>query len=498
MANKRDVLMATSFGKRVAEEEGEELSSYFVETDQWRRVFSGEVDIVYGPKGSGKSAIYSLILLRKNELEGRGITVMPAENPRGTAAFKDLVADPPSGENECRALWKIYFLSLIGEALRGFPHLNEPAQRVVSALEEAKLLPREATLSGRLKSVRDYVRRILKAEAFEGGIKINEMTGQPEGITGKIILREPDARELHAGIVSADELLKAAESAFVSYNHNLWLVLDRLDVTFADSAELESNALRGLFRVYLDLLPMSRVALKIFLRNDIWQRIMRQPFPEASHITRETTISWSKNSLLNLVIKRLLHNAAVLEMYGVKSEVVLAQLEEQLRLFYRVFPPQVDAGGNKPVTLDWMLSRTSDGSRQTAPRELIHLLSSAREVELKGLEIGAADPPGDALFDRNALKEALKFVSKARFEQTLCAEYPQYKAFLQKLEHGKTEQSLQTLGKIWGVTEAETLKLAGALTEVGFFEQHGTKEQPRFWVPFLYRGALSMVQGTAK
>src|SRR5207244_2703977 len=56
---KREVLQATSFGKQVSEQEVEELSSYFVETEQWRRVFAGEVDVVYGAKGSGKSAIYS-------------------------------------------------------------------------------------------------------------------------------------------------------------------------------------------------------------------------------------------------------------------------------------------------------------------------------------------------------------------------------------------------------------------------------------------------------
>lgn len=61
---KREVLRATTFGKRVAEEEGDELSTYFVETDQWKRISEGEVDIVYGAKGSGKSAIYSLLLRR--------------------------------------------------------------------------------------------------------------------------------------------------------------------------------------------------------------------------------------------------------------------------------------------------------------------------------------------------------------------------------------------------------------------------------------------------
>jgi hypothetical protein len=58
--SKQDVLANMTFGERIAEDEAEALVSYFVETDQWRRLISGSVDVVYGPKGSGKSALYSL------------------------------------------------------------------------------------------------------------------------------------------------------------------------------------------------------------------------------------------------------------------------------------------------------------------------------------------------------------------------------------------------------------------------------------------------------
>jgi hypothetical protein len=49
---RREILQAASFGERIAEQELDELAEYFVETDQWRRLYAGDVDIVYGPKGS--------------------------------------------------------------------------------------------------------------------------------------------------------------------------------------------------------------------------------------------------------------------------------------------------------------------------------------------------------------------------------------------------------------------------------------------------------------
>ncbi len=143
---KQDILANTSFGERVAEEESEELASYFVETDQFLRVFSGKVDIIYGAKGSGKSAIYSLIVRRAGELAELGIRVIPAENPRGATVFGDLVADPPTTENELRGLWKIYFLSLVSDVLRTFAS-NEPARKVLAALEEAQIHHSRADLN---------------------------------------------------------------------------------------------------------------------------------------------------------------------------------------------------------------------------------------------------------------------------------------------------------------------------------------------------------------
>jgi hypothetical protein len=66
-------LQGLNLGQRVAEEEASELANYFVETEQWRQIFSGDIDIVYGPKGSGKSAIYSLLIARESTLFDRGI-----------------------------------------------------------------------------------------------------------------------------------------------------------------------------------------------------------------------------------------------------------------------------------------------------------------------------------------------------------------------------------------------------------------------------------------
>ncbi len=118
----------------------------------------------------------------------------------------------------------------------------------------------------------------------------------------------------------------------------LWIVLDRLDVAFAESASLEANALRALFRAYLDLAGLDNISLKIFLRDDIWKRITESGFREASHITKDIRLTWNSQSLLNLIIRRALHNDGLREFYGVDAASVLSDSTQQKELFYRIFP----------------------------------------------------------------------------------------------------------------------------------------------------------------
>ena len=111
--DKHSTLKLISFGQRVAEEETDVLSSYFVETDNWTRLYRGQIDIIYGPKGAGKSALYSLLLSRSSNLFDQNILLVAAENPRGASAFRNLLPDPPASEREFAGLWKLYFVSLL-------------------------------------------------------------------------------------------------------------------------------------------------------------------------------------------------------------------------------------------------------------------------------------------------------------------------------------------------------------------------------------------------
>ena len=278
-----------NFGHRIAENESETLNAYFVETEQWRKVISGQVDVIYGPKGSGKSALYALLRINRSSLSEKGIILAPGESVRGAPVFEALVSDPPASEEEFRGLWKLYFLSLIGTAVKDAQLSGESYGELQMLLEEASLVQPEFSLKRSFRAALDYVRRI---QAVSGGVKIDPHTGQAAGVEGKITLREPGTEARKRGFISADSVLAVADKALKENGCTFWIALDRLDVAFADSPALEENALRALFRVYRDIASLDNIKLKILLRDDIWSRITASGFREASHITQSITITW--------------------------------------------------------------------------------------------------------------------------------------------------------------------------------------------------------------
>lgn len=493
-----DLLKQMSFGSQIAEDEVNALASYFVETNQWQKIANGEIDIIRGDKGAGKSAIYALLTTRVDHFFDNGILLVAAESPRGATVFADLVADPPTTEQEFVVLWKLYLLGIIAQQMREFDVRGEAADKVYRALEGAQLLEKEFSLAGLLRSVHDYARRIIKAEALEGGITIDSVTGMPTGVAGRIVLKEPSSDQKQRGLISVDNLYAVLNTALQAANLKVWVLLDRLDVAFIENHALEANALRALLRAYADLRNRDRIALKIFLREDIWKRITEKGLREASHLTRFVKIEWTQSALLNLIMRRLLNNAAFVDEFNIDKDSVLKDFKEQERLFYRVFPKQVEQGPQKAPTYKWLLTRCADGSEKTAPRELIQLLNCLLEQETKRLEHGGAPAPDDQLFDRSVFKLALPTVSDSRLNQFLYAEYAALRPYVSMLENQKAEQTLDNLADLWNLSEDETLAKAKELVEIGFFVERGTRDSPTYWVPFLYRDALNLVQGKAE
>jgi hypothetical protein len=485
-----DLLKSINFGESVAEYETTMLKSYFVRTDQWKKISAGEIDIVYGSKGSGKSAMYSVLVSMEGELFDKSILIVSAENPRGVSTFKNLEVDPPTSEAEFINLWKVYFLLIIGYQIKDYALPDETSKKLVNKLEECGLLPRKKTLAAFFKNAFDYVKGLRKLESLQPGLSIGH-DGNITGFTFKISFAQPSEKEVREGYISIDELFEEVNKAMVANRLKLWIILDRLDVAFSENSTLESNALRALFRVYLSLIGHESIQVKIFIRDDIWKNITTDGFREASHITRTTTIEWNRENLLHLVINRLMKNEQLVRHYECDVSDILKDIDKQTKIFYQMFPSEI-AKEDRCKTFDWILTRTRDAKGNDSPREIIQLLNEAIKQEISSLEIGNNYAQGKQLISINSLKKALAIVSKTKIESVVFAEYPGLKWAISALINEKSMIPVDELSRLWDRNRRNAKKIANELVEIGFLARKGSKDKPTYEIPFIYRPYLNM------
>ena len=344
--NKKILLSAIRIGHRVAEDEKNELANYFVKTSQWNKLENGEIDIIYGAKGTGKSALYSLLTNNAARFLGRNILLVPAENPLGASAFQGLIDDNTDNEADLNYIWKLYILQLISAELRKTSIANDVANELIAALEVAGLLPKSFTLASLFARAKNYVQSFADKDPtdVEYNIGLDPISGMPTA-TRKASYGPTDTKA-RLSSVPVDDLLSFANEGLAEVSKQVWLLFDRLDVSFTSSPKLERAALRALFRVYADLKPLENIKAKIFVRKDIWERITEGGFREASHIVKTDTIEWDRDGLLNLVVNRLLNNQALIDYLKVEKLEVISDASKQEQIIKRILPDKVDTGKN--------------------------------------------------------------------------------------------------------------------------------------------------------
>jgi hypothetical protein len=481
---KIEVIRRTNVGARIAEDEKDGLHKYFQKTYLWEQILNEEIDIVFGSKGSGKSAIYNFLSHQTDEIFDKNGIITFAENPRGTVAFKDLNNTPPTDQAEFRHIWKLYFVLVITQKLQEFNYNDRHIKIVIEKLQDSNLMARRPSLTSLVKMVRDFVRNAI----VEPNVSLSETTGMIENIGVKISLNEPSTALADRGVVSVDYLYECLNSSLEKNGFKIWVAIDRLDAVFQDNFELEANALKTLFQVYIDLMSYPNVRLLIFFRDDIWNRIIENGFRESSHLTKKELITWDESSLFHLIMSRLKQNESLLIYFGKKSEDFESE-EEQKAFFDLIFQKETENSGI--INFKWIIDKLQDGKKDTTPRELIHLINSAFKEEVKRIIERGSGSEKYLISDKSILK-ARKEVSKTKLE-TILSEYPTLKIFINRLKGKKVSSSFDELRKYWGISKKETKIIADNLIKIGVLYnkyENRVDKDALYTIPYLYRGAL--------
>jgi hypothetical protein len=501
------LLRDLDLGNSVAEQDTL-LESARVETSAFTDLLADRVDLIPGTKGSGKSALYRIFVdfLRDFLLDARKVVVAHGVERTGDDvfhAFTDRFGK--MDESGFVNFWCVYFVSLAREHFVKGPsyqsHLKGH-EKEVAAFEgccRAAGIPefrKQRSLRDVLAWTLDVTRRWnpkvrfklpptgeeLELALFEFDEPRTSKPGSPEPSLPLYAARIRDA--LHAVLEKA--------------NLTLWLMVDRLDEIFPRRSPLEKRALRGLLRT-LRIFDSSRIRAKVFLRDDILDEVTTggSGFTALTHVTaREAdTLRWSEEQILTMAINRLCENRGVALLLHVDRQRLLASYSYRLDIFYEIFPATVHRGSNQSPTHRWVYTHTSDGKGVVTPRDVIDLLTRAKQHQQDLLQ---ADPSGESssIIGSAALQYGLREVSKRKCRTYLKAEFPQLWKHIDKLRGGKTEYNEDALRSLFG---REYLRIVEDLASIGLFaqEKKRTTGEQVHKVPFIYREGLELTQGKA-
>jgi hypothetical protein len=301
--------------------------------------------------------------------------------------------------------------------------------------------------------------------------------------------KTPNAEPLRKN-VSVEFALRLLNTCLDDAALSVLVAVDRLDKAFQGFPQVEVPALRALLRTYLDMLDFPKIKLKLFLRRDLFRRVIAGGFVNLTHVNaRKFEIIWDEEDLLNLLCRRIRgnnHFCTALEIADLGNKEV----------FDRIFSRQVDVGKRKPQTWTWIMRRIRDGNDIKPPRNLIDLISMAQQAQLRREErepdsrgYGAGVP----IIEGDALRRALGQLSQQRVHDTLLAEAGIYAPLIHRFRDGKAEHNTGSLAALLEQDPGAVRATIQPLLDIGFLEDI----KDTYKVPSLYREGLNITQGKA-
>jgi hypothetical protein len=277
------------------------------------------------------------------------------------------------------------------------------------------------------------------------------------------------------------DTLALLNASFDENDITVWVLLDRLDEAFAGYPDIEQPALRALFRTYLDLPAFDRIGLKLFVRKDLFKKIIRGGFVNLTHVSvRRIEIVWDQEDLFALLCRRIKASDEFLQLVGLNNPT-------DREVFATIFSERVSL---RRPTWSWMLSQIRDGTGFVAPRNLVDLVNLAIEEQTRRELRNSRDyAAGIPVIELESLRRALIRLSERRVEDTLLAEATDDVAVLIEGFRGrKAEHTDETVSKTFGISSAKAREFAEILINIGFFE----RGKEGYKIPVLYRSGLNI------
>lgn len=340
-------------GDPAAENEMVQLGNYFLETEQFRQTLNGELNIITGRKGSGKSAIF---LQARNRVRQNKSNVVVDLAPQGfqLVRLKEFVLETlghGARKEFITAFWEyIVWLEIAYKLIekdRKKAQFDHTLADAYTSLEDAyrQRVDSVGDFSERLSSLTDRIVARYASESY------NE--DSPDILSSKIL-----------EVVYGSELTEIRDEvlSYLKTKGIVFFLFDNLDRFWTPTgfAEVDAHIIIGLVECLTDIRKrFDRAAIEfswaIFLRSDVYEFVVKGMADYGKLAT--SSIEWNdKELLLRMFQNRFLRS-------------LNAKNEEWGDIWNAVSVPKVGTKRTEDFLIDASLGR---------PRYLIRLFETAR------------------------------------------------------------------------------------------------------------------------
>jgi hypothetical protein len=289
-------------GASAAENEFLELGRYYIKTEEFRRVERGEVQVIAGRKGSGKSALFFEV---RNKIRSNKQNVVLDLNPEGfqLRKLKTVVLDElelGTREHTITAFWEyLLLLELCQKVLDKdrVKHLHDHTLRIPYQRLEETYRNDPFITEG------DFAERLLRlTDAIEE--RFSHL--RQRVATGEVLARQKITEFIYKHDIGA---VRRNVIDYLQHKQKVWILFDNLDKGWTAKGVDASDLLN--IKCLLDAFTKLRndfdrynIVLHgvIFIRNDVYELLV-ESMPDRGKIAK-ATLDWTDSELLRELLRR--------------------------------------------------------------------------------------------------------------------------------------------------------------------------------------------------
>lgn len=293
-------------GASAAENEFLELQDYYLQTDEYQRVLRGEVQVIIGRKGSGKTALFFQV---RNRVRSKAANVVVDLNPEGfqLRKLKTVILsrlEIGTREHTITAFWEYLLLLEVCHKLienDRMRHLHDHTLRE-QYLELVELFSDDPYISEG-----DFAERMLRiTEEVEDAFHEDRETSKVDVFLDRSeitnLLYKHDLPKLRKLVVD-----------YLQHKEQVWILFDNIDKGWAARGvdELDLLSLRCLLDAFAKIKRDFRKRGidfhgVTFIRNDVYELLV-ESMPDRGKIPK-AAMDWADPELLRELLKRRFNN----------------------------------------------------------------------------------------------------------------------------------------------------------------------------------------------